>query len=700
MQIILDYPWWFLLFCCFLGASISAILYYRVNHFTDDSKNFIWIKRGLAFFRFLAITILAFLLLSPYIKSKFIDKIEPVIVFLHDNSESVKLGFNKIDSLSYIQATNEMLEKLSEKYQIDYFTFDNQVKRTDTLSFDGKSTDIAQALNDINGLYFNTNVGAVIMPSDGIFNEGINPLYTEFSFPLYTIALGDTTPQRDLKISAVRNNKIAYLDDKVNVEIDIEAFKLKGEKYQLEVLQIIAGGKEVSISKQNFIISEEYEEKNTAVVVPANAPGMLRFKTVVSNLDNEVTYQNNYREFYIDIIDSRQKILMIANAPHPDIGAIKSVVEKNKNYEWEVQYIQNYNANVEKYNLVILHQLPSQNFRANQIFAELKARRIPIWIITGNATNFSQFNAEQNIVNIVVNNNSKNDASAFYNTNFSVFNINENTAVKLKRFPPLSVPFGNFDLKAGAKAMLYQKIGAVETDFPILAFGQNLGVKNAVFVGDGLWRWRLYDYLDNKNHEAFEEIVQKTINYLAVKADKRKFKVNLPKNIFEESEPLVIEAELYNDAYELVNEPEANILIKDENDKEFPFVFSKVNNAYNLKTSALPVGDYTFKASTNYNGKLQEVEGKFSIQALQREALQTQANHQLLYQLAEKFNGAFYYPENLNQLTENILSEESIRPLLFESYKTRPLVNLFWIFFLIVSLLSIEWFARKYFGGY
>lgn len=699
MQLILDYPWWFLVFCLLLGAGAAALLYYKTNHFTDESPQFIWYKRGMAVFRFLSVSIIAFLLLSPFIKSRFTDKIEPVVVVVHDNSSSVKLGFNTVDSSSYINDFEQLKSKIGNKFQVDNYIFDQKLKADEPLDFDGKSTNISQVLAELSGLYHNRNVGAVILASDGIYNEGSNPVYTDFTFPVYTIALGDTAPQRDLKVSAVRNNKIAYLDDKVQVQIDIEVSKLSGESFLMEVFQLY-GGKETKLAEQNFRISKPYEEFNTSVMVTANGAGMLRYKVKVTNLKDEITYDNNYREFYIDVIDSRQKILIVANAPHPDLGAIKQVVELNKNYQLTIAYAQQFSDNVDKYNLVILHQLPSQNNRAAQIFQQVKNAKLPYWIITGASTQYAQFSQEQNLVNIAQSGNSVNDAAAYFNQSFNLFTLDENTILKLKRFPPLQVPFGTYSAKSGSSVLLMQRIGSVETDFPILAFADNMGVKTGVFVGDGLWRWRMYDYLDNGNHQIFNELVQKTINYLAVKADKRKFKVNMPKNIFLESEPIVLEAELYNDSYELINSPEATIVIKDEDGKEYPFSFAKVNNAYALKINALPVGNYTYTAQTTLAGKAYMVDGAFSVNAVQLEALQTQANHQLLYQLAQKTGGSMYYPNELTELADEISNLKNLKPVLYDSFKTRSAMNLFWILMLIMTLLSVEWFARKYFGGY
>ena len=40
-----------------------------------------------------------------------------------------------------------------------------------------------------------------------------------------------------------------------------------------------------------------------------------------------MSYLNNVKDVFVDIIDGRQKILLLANAPHPDLGAIKNAIE-------------------------------------------------------------------------------------------------------------------------------------------------------------------------------------------------------------------------------------------------------------------------------------------------------------------------------------------------------------------------------------
>ncbi|MCB9257329.1 MAG: hypothetical protein H6579_09380 [Chitinophagales bacterium] len=699
MSLIFQYPLWFIFFCLALGAIYSLALYYKSSHFVEDGPQFLWIKRGLALLRFLSVSLLSFLLLSPLIKSNFVEKIEPVIVFVHDNSASIPLHWNTEDSSNYIQSTNQMLEELAKSYQIDYFTFDQDIRAIDTLNFEGKASNLSKALEEINGLYYNRNVGAVIFASDGIYNEGNNPIYNEFNFPLYTIGLGDTSQHSDAKIVQVLSNKIAYLDDKVQVEVKLLASQLKGKNYKIHFGSVNKGVFS-EISSQSLEITKDFDEQNTSFTFKAKSIGIQKYRVYVESFPNEISLENNAYDFFVEVIDNRQKILLLADGPHPDIAAIKSVIDLNKSFELEVQYANRFNAQIDAYSLVILHQIPSKNNASAAAIAQIEKSKIPVWYITGSSSNYANFSNIQKLVNVSSSGDKSNDAAAYLNKDFASFQLSEATSQKLKKFPPLLVPFGSFNLGIGTKALLKQKIGAVESDYPLLAFQENLSNRSAVLLGDGLWRWRLYDFQENNSNQAFQEIIEKTLNYLALKGDKRKFRVSTNKNIFYEGEEILFEAELYNDNYELINEPNADLIISDEEGKNYPFAFSKTEKAYLFKTKSLPIGSYNYVASTNYNGKQLEAKGAFSVSENKLEGLYTQADHLLLKQLAQHTNGQFFPSSQVNELAKLLLAKEDIKATLYQSFKTRPIINLFGLFFLILALLSIEWFARKYFGSY
>ena len=79
------------------------------------------------------------------------------------------------------------------------------------------------------------------------------------------------------------------------------------------------------------------------------------------------------------------------------------------------------------------------------------------------------------------------------------------------------------------------------------------------------------------------------------------------------------------------------------------------------------------------------------------EALESRADHNLLAQLARRSGQRLYYPAQLAQLGQDILKAD-YKPVISEEEELKDLINLKWLFFLVVGFLALEWAARKYSG--
>jgi len=88
------------------------------------------------------------------------------------------------------------------------------------------------------------------------------------------------------------------------------------------------------------------------------------------------------------------------------------------------------------------------------------------------------------------------------------------------------------------------------------------------------------------------------------------------------------------------------------------------------------------------------------VQAVQLESITSTADHGLLRQLANQNGGVLVYPRDLDQLADQILSNESIKPVLYSTTQTRPVIHLKWLCFILLGALSVEWFLRRYYGRY
>lgn len=691
------YPWWFLLFCIAAGVIAAYLLYGRKAFIFHEKENKYW-KYLLAGMRFLSTALIAFLLLSLLIKSKKTEEEKPVILLLQDNSSSLNVSFGNFSKSKYAEQLESLQEKLKNKFQLISYNFGDVLNEFKKPNYSEKETDISGAIDELFTRHASQNIGAIILSSDGIFNKGNSPLYNKnaLSIPFYTIALGDTSIKKDALIKSVRYPEIVYLGDQFNINIQIEANHLQGQTTVLDVVS--PEGK--SILNKVIAITDDRFNFQADAVGDASKPGILQYTVRLKTVAGETITENNVDVAYIEVIDGRQKVLMLFDAPHPDVKAFKNAIEENKNYQFDEADIKNFNGNYKDADLIILDGLPSIGATAKlSTIQEIVNSNIPVLLILSANTNIAQFNTLQKILQITGTSLNGNDVYPVYQSSFSKFTLNENTLKLIQTLPPLLAPYGKYQLATTADIFYKQQIGSVPTNDPLILFNEVNGKKIGMICGEGIWRWRLNEYLQTKNFNATDEIINKCVQYLTVKADKRRFRVHSTKNIYNANESIRLDAELYNESYELVNDVDATCVVNGDNGKDYTFTFDKTINAYTLDAGILPVGKYTVNAKANYKGKLNTASCNFAVRPVIIETLNTQANHQLLNILANQSGGKMYYPASMDQIANDIEKNNKVKTILYDTFNTRPLIDIKWLFFLILILLSGEWFIRKFNGN-
>ena len=291
------------------------------------------------------------------------------------------------------------------------------------------------------------------------------------------------------------------------------------------------------------------------------------------------------------------------------------------------------------------------------------------------------------------------EVQATFDKNFSLFVLSAATKEAIETLPPLLSPFGNTELTPMMQNLAFQNIRNIQTNKTLMAFGTDKGRKTGFIVGEGLWRWRLYNYQVNGNHDAFNELIQKSIQYLALKENEDNFNVYHPA-LFQETDNIEFTAELYNDSYELVNTPDVNIRIKNDSLKEFGYLFDRTNDYYTLNAGSLEPGDYTFEADTKLGNQSFTEKGSFSIVKNELEIQNNRADFSVLYQLSQQTGGQFYAFENYGTLLDAVRDNKQITVQQHKQTLQTEWINLKVLFFLLIVLLSVEWFLRKYWGIY
>ena len=686
---------WIVITAIFTGLCYASLLYLfnKSQHYGKTLTTILF------FLRTIAVGLLILLFFNPYIKKKN-NKIEPAtIIIAQDNSNSLILTKDSVFyKEKYPLILDTLINNLEENYIVDKYLFGNEVKEFTTIDYKDYYTDFHEVLNNIKKNYYKRNVGAVVLLSDGICNKSYLPEQNveSYPFPIYTVTLGDTVSYPDFYIKDVLYNKTTPSNTMFPLRITANANNCRNKQMKIKVLvnNDIIEETDIQVNSNRFSRTLDFN-------INSESEGIKQIDVKIETIENEHITNNNNKSFFIEVVDRQYKVLFYAKSPHPDLGSLKNIL--GDHFEVVTIFNDDEIPDLKDYNILFLHQIPYYGMNNYENLKEKleKNKNIPIFHIVGENTDFKSFNNLQNSMQITQGAvKSILDIKPHYNQNFGLFTINNEVIEATNTFPPLSLPHLEFSLSSNHDMLLQMCINDVLTQAPLLSFTtDNEGRKNAYLLGTGIWRWKLYNYYKEKNHDNFEELLTKSVKYLLTEKDKELI-INYKKNYFN-NEPIIFTADLKNPSQELTNDPDLGIKIINRHTKDiYEYNFSKKDKSYYLNVNNLPEGIYNFTAKAELGGKKYQENGNFSVINIGAEAQDLVADAHRMKLLAALTDGKNFSIDKLDKITEALENDERITSIMREETNYKDLINIKSIFFVILSLVTIEWILRKMFGTY
>ena len=191
--------------------------------------------------------------------------------------------------------------------------------------------------------------------------------------------------------------------------------------------------------------------------------------------------------------------------------------------------------------------------------------------------------------------------------------------------------------------------------------------------------------------------MNKIIGYLADRKGNERFIQDI-KPVYEEMEEAVIQVELYNESYELINSPEVKLDLKYK-DKVFNYSLPRQGEKYRINLGNLPAGEYAYRLGTHWRGEAFEKKGTFYVRNRNPEINEAVADWKFLQQIAENSGGVMVEPQDMECLVQILKGNDKMKPVL--KIETRMLELNRWTIlgFIILILLCTEWFLLKFYAG-
>ncbi|WP_339652339.1 VWA domain-containing protein [uncultured Maribacter sp.] len=636
----------------------------------------------LAFLRFIGIFGLLILLINPQFSQISYSLEKPNLVILADNSSSISESGDEIkEVISKLKSSQE----ISNKFRIRDYRFGDELGVLDSLTFKDKNTNIFKSLSALKDVFAREQTVTLLL-SDG--NQTIGQDYSYFKTDenntLYTIVLGDTTKYKDLSVGPILTNKYAFLKNKFPLETYIS---YQGSTAVSTILTVKMNDR--IVYRENFSFNNESNFKTISIELNANSVGIKNLLVEISQLPEERNIANNRRSTSIEVINEKTKIGLIADILHPDLGTLKKAIESNEQREVTILKPNVTNSTLDQLDLFIFYQ-PTISFKPSLNFA--KSKNANTFIITGSHADYSFLN-EENLGFEIENGYPKQEVFGLLNNVFSKYDISK---FDLTDFPPLLSDAGPIIFQKSYEALLGTQIKGLNVQQPLLSIIADNSKKQALLVGENLWKWRMQTFRNTGDFINFDEFVGNLIRYLTSTKNKSRLNVEYEK-IYEGSTNTIITATFFDEAFLFDPNVKMNIKVTNRNTnliQDNPMVLK--NGYFEADLSNLLAGEYDFRVSVANESK-SEV-GTFVISEFDMENQFVSSDNLKMEKLALNARGKQFYPSQIETLIAELIENDTYVPTEKSTENIVSLIDFKLLLAIIVFAFTAEWFIRKYNG--
>lgn len=584
-------------------------------------------------------------------------------------------------------------ETLKENFTVSEYLFGEQTRQGSDWMYSDPVTRPDELFETVRALARIEDVAGMVVFTDGVVTRGTGfpEAARNLPLPVYFLGAGDTTRVPDVSIGEVISNEWVRKNSLFQVRI-----YFKTENWTEKTLKIKISGNQGLIGEQQVPVNDQ-AVPFVDFEIQAPDQGTMNLLAEVATGVPEKNSLNNTKSFRVNVIGSQAKILTLYEAPHPDIGALDRAMNGLPQVSFEALQVADFKVISEECNLLIMHGLPSVKNSVKAILNEAQARSLPVLFIISATTDQNLFNQAATGLEVSSRRKEAETVQGTLSPAFSLFTLPEGFPEHLLAWPPLETWFETYFAESGSAAFLAQKIRRMELPDPLILLAKTDGVKKGIIAGEGIWRWRIHEYLEFNDHQVFDELISRMLQYLIQDDREDRFIIGIPEELYEFS-PIRLTAQLQNPSLESVNQPDINVTITDSAGRTSEYLMGRVADFYELELNGFEAGDYQFVAETQLGQERFSKKGSMMIRERILEQKAPVAEYQDL-RLVSYLTGGYFYTEAdagqlISKLKEIKPGTANIRP----EYKWYDLINLTWLLGMLTFLLALEWFLRRWYG--
>jgi hypothetical protein len=707
--------WLFLLIL--LGIGFSLFIYRWTN--PPVSK---LLRYFLLSLRVVTLVTILCILFEPVLKLVWYRFQAPQVAVLIDDSASMRLvdaSGNRAETLRQI-LKNPVFKKIGQKNTPEYYRFAAGLERWnpaagDSLKLAGDGTNIQNALQSLQEKTADQYLKAIVLITDGADNLGENPVRSAATLgvPIFPIGVGDPAEPRDVLVTRVFTNQITYVNNQVPVEVSFKSAGFSNDK----ALVLLKQGTQTIQTRTVTLSGTSLEQTLQFHFTPAQE-GVAKYQIEIPALPNEITPLNNHKDFYIKVLKSRIKILLVAGAPSADLAFLKRALAANENIE-VTAFVEKRNGEfyegqfpvsdrLEEFDAVILQDFPrptSDAATVENLCRIILKKEMPLLFLAGPAVDFRKLAPVQNLFPfkspiapgkeylIQINLTTEGNTHPVLRMNDDLIQNNN----LWRELPPVYFSALNLKPTALARTLIEvdkdrSKMPASLPPQPVLALSQAGSHKMAAIMAFGLWRWEFLLKGLEQPESIYPTFFNKLVRWLVTREESKRVRIQLEKDIFRGGEPVQFKAEVYTEDYRPLDDAEVRVLVKNSRLEQELILTGRGNGKYEGTLQVLEGGEYQFFGQANSKGQVAGTDsGRFSIEPFSLEFQNTRMEADMLQKMATTTNGRYFSPDDLAALPELL----EFPPRRTVESREWELWNKWALLGLIVAFLSMEWFLRK-----
>jgi hypothetical protein len=697
-----------------LGAGALAILEYRftVPPVSRVVRTALMVLRGLGLF-------LLFLLIGEPLLSLVYHRFErPVLAVLIDQSRSMtiqdKTGDRKASLLNTLQSP--AFRNAEDKSDLLYGVFDTKLHLlksfvNDSVSFKGDGTDIGGALKQLKEQTSERNLQGILLITDGNVTSGSSPLFEaeEAGLPVFAVGIGDTSEPHDVAVRRVLANTITYVGNKVPVNATLKSSGMNNERVEVT---LVDGGK--TLDHKTLLLEPGTREYEVPLSFVPDADGMRKLTVEVSQLPGEVSAQNNRSSFYVKVLKSKMRVVMIAGAPSADVAAIRRALQDDSNVDVKTfidrgdgQFYEGVLADQElraaECILLVGYPGPKSPASVLQSLAAAAGSGKGVMFVLSRTTDLRKLQMLQAFLPFNVPARTGEETQTFLavsesQRNNPILRVSSSLDVWSK-LPPSFILDEPFRAKP-EDILLVTARAQVSTSPEPLILSRNVNrSKSVAILCYGLWRWKSYSEGIPGAERILENLFSNSVRWLVTRDDEKPVQVRPSKEIFAGTDPVEFTAQVYDENYRPIDDAEVSLSVTRKGQVSQLTLTPLGNGRFEGAFDPLPEGDYTYTARATAGGRqLSEEHGSFSVGGLNVEFQETRANKLLLQQIAARTGGHYFESNELQRLPQDLSSLPGFRSRDVSVARQFELWNRTWMLGVVVALFAVEWFLRKKFG--